>query len=986
MRFSSFSSLAMLVCVSTACDPGKIELSDTGIGSGGDANCPSLNLSAMSLDWSGTAAGTPANQSVTATNFCSGTGDLKIVSLLNGDVFQIESGEFVLAPGESTDITVAFNPSDYDVHEGTLNLETNEPNTVPYEIALNGKAQADMDGDGYEATVAGGTDCDDADPGAYPGAEEIWYDGIDQNCDGESDFDQDGDGHDHEDYGGEDCDDESDSIGPDATEIWYDGVDQDCNGRSDFDQDGDGFDHMDFEGEDCDDTDPTMYPGAVDKWYDGIDSDCEGNSDFDQDGDGGDADGYGGDDCDDFDANIFYDSGETAQDGLDDDCDTFVDEDYLIVGDIIFSEVMINPDEVSDSDGEWLEVYNTGSADIDLVGWSIVGSDGDSIVIADRTVISAGGYGVLGTNSSGSANGGVALNYTYAYSGFKLSNDKDDATIWVGDLEMAAFSYDSNDVDLEKGESFNLDPEFLEQVYAEDLAYWCLSTSRFGDGDKGTPAAVNDPCRDNDFDGDGFSRNDGDCDESDSSVNPDATEVWDYVDNDCDGTSDNMTIDDVAAGYLYGQPADYLGFWQGLSTGDLDDDGNLDIIVGGAFTAGSYYEGGFHVIDGSAYNGYSGAASDNDYALVTGASYYNYMSYLPEELGDQDNDGIVDLFVVASDTWYANYGNYAGGLFFGSSSFYGEKEIGDADVLFTGSSTAQMYHTSLSQFDVDGDGLDEVFYGDFGHDSSKGVLYGLTGSGLVSGTTYDWPNDYDYKWVGADKNDESARSLSGGDVDGDGYDDLLIGAPFADQGSTDSGSVYLILGGSSSSTNSDPEREASVIFYGDDAQDLLGQASAPVMGDFDEDGNQDIVIASPTEMELYFFSDASTLSGKINTSTADATIVGDGPAFFGLTMDVGDIDGDGEDDLVVGAPDYDQAYYANYYADEPGSVYGFTEDLSGYSFASDADVRFSGTTNSDLLGLALSLGDVSGDGVDDILVAAPTQWSTYGQVWILESP
>jgi hypothetical protein len=215
---------------------------------------------------------------------------------------------------------------------------------------------------------------------------------------------------------------------------------------------------------------------------------------------------------------------------------------------------------------------------------------------------------------------------------------------------------------------------------------------------------------------------------------------------------------------------------------------------------------------------------------------------------------------------------------------------------------------------------------------------------------------------------------------------LLIGAPFADQGSTDSGSVYLILGGSSSSTNSDPEREASVIFYGDDAQDLLGQASAPVMGDFDEDGNQDIVIASPTEMELYFFSDASTLSGKINTSAADATIVGDGPAFFGLTMDVGDIDGDGEDDLVVGAPDYDQAYYANYYADEPGSVYGFTEDLSGYSFASDSDVRFSGTTNSDLLGLALTVGDVSGDGVDDILAAAPTQWSTYGQVWILESP
>jgi hypothetical protein len=177
-----------------------------------------------------------------------------------------------------------------------------------------------------------------------------------------------------------------------------------------------------------------------------------------------------------------------------------------------------------------------------------------------------------------------------------------------------------------------------------------------------------------------------------------------------------------------------------------------------------------------------------------------------------------------------------------------------------------------------------------------------------------------------------------------------------------------------------------VIFYGDNAQDYLSKASAPVIGDFDEDGKQDVVIASVNQMELYFFSDASSLSGKVNTNTADATIVGDGPSYLGLSMAVGDVDGDGEDDLVVGAPDYEQPYYANYYADEPGSVYLFTEDLTGYSFASDADARFTGANNSDVLGLTLSVGDISGDGKDDILIGSPAEWSNYGQLWILESP
>ena len=69
-------------------------------------------------------------------------------------------------------------------------------------------------------------DCDDGDSSIYPGANEIWYDGVDQDCDGLSDYDQDMDGVDSNLHGGDDCDDNDTNVNTSAIEIWYDGVDQ----------------------------------------------------------------------------------------------------------------------------------------------------------------------------------------------------------------------------------------------------------------------------------------------------------------------------------------------------------------------------------------------------------------------------------------------------------------------------------------------------------------------------------------------------------------------------------------------------------------------------------------------------------------------------------------------------------------------------------------------------------------------------------------
>ena len=75
-----------------------------------------------------------------------------------------------------------------------------------------------------------------------------------------------------------DCDDNAGEVNPDSDEVWYDGVDQDCDGWSDFDKDLDGFDsaeHLD-DGDDCDDGDGGVYPGAADGFGDTIDQDCNG--------------------------------------------------------------------------------------------------------------------------------------------------------------------------------------------------------------------------------------------------------------------------------------------------------------------------------------------------------------------------------------------------------------------------------------------------------------------------------------------------------------------------------------------------------------------------------------------------------------------------------------------------------------------------------------------------------------------------------------
>ncbi len=293
-----------------------------------------------------------------------------------------------------------------------------------------------------------------------------------------------------------------------------------CEVDTGVDADGDGFDDT----VDCNDSDATIYPGA-DEYCDGVDNDCDGTVDESDAIDAlawfadADGDGYGEPaswvyaceapvgfvadsmDCDDSDSTVNPGATEICGDGIDQDCDgldpacsdcggTILD---LGAGDLVITEIMQNPAQVSDSYGEYFELLNMTDSCVDLEGLLIYDLGADSFTVAGSLQVEAGSFLVLGKEGDMALNGNVAVDYVYGTQ-MSLSNGDDEVYLDNGVEIIDGVAYDGGPSFPDPtGASMNLDSASYSDILNDDGAYWCESATALG-SDFGTPGAENDAC------------------------------------------------------------------------------------------------------------------------------------------------------------------------------------------------------------------------------------------------------------------------------------------------------------------------------------------------------------------------------------------------------------------------------------------------------------------------------------------------------------
>lgn len=159
------------------------------------------------------------------------------------------------------------------------------------------------------------------------------------------------------------------------------------------------------------------------------------------------------------------------------------------LGGVVINEIMQNPNAVTDTNGEYFELYNDGLQAMDINGWTIKdnGTNTHTINNGGPLNVPAGGYSVLCINKNNLTNGG--FNCDYEYSSFTLGNDADEVILMNGTTEMDSVYYDNGarfpDPD---GASMELYFPYLDNNNGTN---WREALMVFGSGDRGTPGRLN---------------------------------------------------------------------------------------------------------------------------------------------------------------------------------------------------------------------------------------------------------------------------------------------------------------------------------------------------------------------------------------------------------------------------------------------------------------------------------------------------------------